>query len=104
VVLCPGMSTRHHTCRDIKPNDLRIGPQVLTLFLLMATPSASFAHQDNASLKLMMTSIEVDRYVSGIKLILLLLSSSTPYPRLNVSKLREVISYLGFLVHSPERS
>ena len=78
-------------------------PQIPTLFLL-TTHSAGFAHQDNVSLSLIMTSIEVDRYVSGIKRVLLLLSSSKLYPRLSVSKLREDIPYLGFLVHFPVRS
>ena len=54
-----------------------------TPFLYSTNPT--LGHQDNMSLMLMIKSMEIARYLSGIRPIVLLFSSSIRYTRLNIS-------------------
>ena len=65
--------------QDRHDNDDNFDP---TLFLHTTT---SLGHQDNMSLMLIIRSMEIARYLSGIRPIVLLFSSSIRYTRLNVS-------------------
>jgi hypothetical protein len=54
------------------------------LFSTQRLPSATLDHQDNMSLALMILSIGMARYLSGIRPMVLLFSSSIRYTGLNI--------------------
>jgi len=69
--------------------DPRVGPYCIHIHIsLPRLPALASDHQENISLDLMIKSMEVARYLSGIMRTLWLLSSNTPYTRLSISQSR----------------
>ena len=79
--------------------DLLIRPYSPTLFLYT---SATLDHQDKTSLALMILSIAMALYLSEIRRILLLLSSSIRYTRLNVLPHAESLYHTSASLYSSQ--